>query len=297
VGVAAGIGAGLDWLLGSADPAVRFLARRDLLGEAADPAEVLESPRVQALLRFEDVNFYRKWRGDHWRLVSLVELGLPAGHERAVAACEGVLERLATDRRFIFERAGRIRQHAAVDGNAIAVACRLGLRSHPHVAKLRDQLLRSQWPDGGWNCDLRPEATHSSFHETLATLWGLAEIGDAPSAAAAKQAAHFLLRHRLFRSERTGRPIHPEFLRFHYPPYWHYDVLQALVVLQRAGALPDERAGDALELVRSARAPDGTLAPSGVRYWRAATEAVDWGAKGPNEMLTLNALRVLASGA
>jgi hypothetical protein len=295
VGVAARTDPGLAWLLGSSDPAVRFLARRDLLGEPGDQAEVLASPWVRALLRFEDVHPYRKWRGAHWRLVSLVELGLPAGQPAATAACERVLEWLVTAQRYYVQVAGRIRQHASIDGNAIAVACRLGLGAHPHVRRLRDGLLASQWPDGGWNCDPRPEAAHSSFHETLATLWGLAELGDPESRAAAARACELLLRHGVFRSLRTGRPVHPEWVRLHYPPYWHYDVLQALLVLGRAGALPDPRAAEALEVVSRARGPEGTWRPSGLRYWRASTEAVDWGGGGPHEMLTLNALRVLAA--
>ena len=54
--------------------------------------------------------------------------------------------------------------------------------------------------------------------------------------------------------------------------------------------------GDALEAARRA---DGSREPSGHRYWlrqgpeRVNRDAVDWGREGPNEMLTLNALRVL----
>ena len=68
-------------------------ARRDLLGEEAtdDAARVLDGPWMRALLdgQQSDGGFgghvYNKWAGAHWRLVSAVELGLPAG-ERARAA-------------------------------------------------------------------------------------------------------------------------------------------------------------------------------------------------------------------
>ena len=40
--------------------------------------------------------------------------------------------------------------------------------------ELVNRLLKWQWPDGGWNCDKRPEADSSSFMETLIPLRALA---------------------------------------------------------------------------------------------------------------------------
>ena len=90
--------AAIDFLLGSREPAIRFLTRRDVLGEDvnADPDELLSGPLVRGLLRGQqrDGGFgghpYKKWGGAHWRLVSLVELGAPAD-DRLLAAVEPVL--------------------------------------------------------------------------------------------------------------------------------------------------------------------------------------------------------------
>jgi hypothetical protein len=293
---------GVAWLLASSDPAVRNLARTDLLGEPFDETAPLRSPRVQALLVAHRGHPYgNKWRGAHWRLVSLVELGV--GAEPAVlAAVEQVLGWIATPgpRTTI---ADLERRHASMEGNALAVCSRLGLAGDPRVVYLRDVLLAAQWPDGGWNCDRRPKARHSSFHESLATLWGLHEFnratGDTEAGAAAERAEDFFLRHRLFRSEHSGRIADREFIKLHYPPYWHYDILQAMLVLSRRQSLDDQRCGEALDLLESKRRPDGTWEPQGYRYWlrqgseRVNGDVVDWGRDGPNEMLTLNALRVL----
>jgi len=111
------------------------------------------------------------------------------------------------------------------------------------------------------------------------------------------RAAELFLQHRVFRSLRTGEPINKQWLQFHYPPYWHYDVLQALVVLGRLGRLGDPRVDDALDLVVERRRPDGLWEPGGFWWQRPGSkrlvEVVDWGRRGPSEMITLNALRVL----
>src|SRR5438445_8037647 len=75
-----------------------------------------------------------------------------------------------------------------------------GARDDPRASELARRLVQRQWPDGGWNCDIRPGADYSSFHETLAPLRALLEHREHPKAA--DRAAEFLLRHRLFRSER-----------------------------------------------------------------------------------------------
>ena len=44
-------------------------------------------------------------------------------------------------------------------------------------------------------------------------------------------AAELFLEHRLFRSMSTGQVINRRWLDLHYPPYWHYDTLHALMIL------------------------------------------------------------------
>ena len=71
----------------------------------------------------------------------------------------------------------------------------------------------------------------------------------------------------------------------------------------RAGKPGDPRTGEALDIVEKKRGPDG-LWHAEDYYWnikrKASTkvnvsnlEVVDWGRKGPNQLITLNALRVL----
>jgi hypothetical protein len=306
----------VEWLLTSDEPGIRLLAKRDLLGER-EPEKaslVLEGPLVRTLLAGQqaDGGFgmhpYGKWSGAHWRLVSLVELGVPSGEPRCVAAAETVLAWLTGTghRRGVRVIDGLARRCGSQEGNALAVCSRLGLADDPRVRLLAESLVEWQWPDGGWNCDLRATGRRSSFHESLAPMWGLHEYaratGDDDAKRAADRTAELFLEHRLFRRLSTGEPIHPSFTALHYPPYWHYDVLQALVVLARMGRAGDPRAQDGVELVEERRLADGRWR-SGGRWWKppgsagSNVEVVDWGRSGPSEMVTLNALRVLGGRA
>jgi hypothetical protein len=299
----------VDWLLASPEPAVAHLARRDLLGEEVTGAshELLAGRIVSTLLDADtDVHPYKKWQGAHWRLVSLVELGLPPGEERALAGAEQVLGWLTGDghRRSIPTIDGLVRRCASQEGNALAVCCRLGRADDPRVQLLARSLIEWQWPDGGWNCDRRATGRRSSFHESLPPMWGLHEYflatGDTAARDAARRAAELFLEHRLFRSLRTGDVIKEGWLVPHYPPYWHYEVPQALLILGRMGLIRDPRADEAVDVLLSRRRSDGTWR-AGPAWWRppgragSNIEVVDWGRTVPHQLVTLNALRILGA--
>jgi len=303
-------GAPVAWLLASDEPAIRGMARRDLLGQPADDdlRRTTEGPLVRALLAGQqpDGGFgghpYRKWTGAHWRLVSLVELEIPAGEPRAVAAAERVLRWLSGPSAPLRHVKGLPLSHGSIEGNGLGVCSRLGLADDPRAQLLAESLIEWQWPDGGWNCDEHASGRRSSFHETLSTIWGLHEYatatGNRDAAAAARRGAELLLDHRLFRQHGTGKPIHRSWITLHYPAYWHYDILQALHVLRRMGLAADPRASDALDIVAERRDSDGRWTAGGY-WWRApgsggiTPEVVDWGREVASPMLTLNALRAL----
>ena len=148
----------IRFLLNSADPSVRYFALSDLLDAsprsrdvAAARKAIPDGARVKALLAepkggerktnrmfathpgsFGD-HPYKKWNGAHWRLVSLVELGIPADDRRAHAATDQVLTWLTSDDhrariQNVQEVDGRWRRCASQEGNALAVCSRLGKR-------------------------------------------------------------------------------------------------------------------------------------------------------------------------
>jgi hypothetical protein len=317
----------VEWLLDSEEPAVRLAARRDILGEPAedDAKRVLNGPAVTALLAGQQANGgfgaggpYAKWTGAHWRLVSLVELGVPAAEPRVTAAAEHELAWIARQGPYRDKPAevdGLARVCASVGANALAVTSLLGLAADPRARRVAETLISAQWPDGGWNCDMKALGRRSSFHETLSTAWALHVYAEATghrsARAAAERAVELFLEHRLLYSTGTGvrrrgrahrRPagevINPRWLDLRYPSYWHYDILRVLLILSRMGKLGDPRAVDALDELERRRLPDGRWAAEG-RWWNPAgsattPEVVDWGQPGqPNQMITLNALQIL----
>src|SRR5712692_6604392 len=314
----------VNWLLCSEDPSIRYLTLTDVLDEPLDSKKVLAAERqipngpiVKKLLSGQQadggfgVHPYQKWIGAHWRLVSLVELGIPSGFRPAVKATNLVLKWLLGEAhlRNIPKINGRYRRCASQEGNALAVCSLLGLAEDPRVVKLAESLVEWQWPDGGWNCDRRPEADHSSVNESLSTLWGLVEYqratGDRGILKPIEKASEFFLQHHLFRSDHTGEIIHPSMVKLHYPLYWHCDILQELTILSRARKLDDPRTKEARDIVEKKRDPDG-LWHADDYYWNmrrkpvaksklsaSNVEVVDWGRKGPNKMITLNATRIL----
>jgi hypothetical protein len=303
----------ISWLLRSKDPSVRYFTLTDVLGKSAQSSQVVaakreipQGPRLRVLLSGQlpdggfGVHWYKKWSGAHWRLVSAVDLGVSQGNGAAVKAANIVLDHLKGMARRKPGCGGLYRQHASIPGNAVGASSRIGLAEDPRVEELALTLVKWQWPDGGWNCDPSKDAEHSSFYESLSTLWGLNEYlratGNSEVRGAVERASEFFLKHRLFKSCEGDHVINPVWLKLHYPLYWHYDILQALRVVSLTDRLDDPRTSEALDILESKKMADGRWRPEGY-YWRMGvgpgSEIVDWGRGEPNEMITLNALRVL----
>lgn len=198
-----------------------------------------------------------------------------------------------------------------INGRTVAVGCYFGSSfgspssagqssGSVDMAPLVARLVSEQQPDGGWNCERATGSTRSSFHSTINVLEGLLEFeratGGTPESRAARAAGDdYLLQRRLFRRLSTGAPADERFLRFTFPPRWHYTTLRALDYLRAASALtgapPDRRAAEAVELLRSRRGPGGRWPldrPPRGRVWLQMEEPGM-----PSRWITLHALRIL----
>jgi hypothetical protein len=165
------------------------------------------------------------------------------------------------------------------------------------VQRIVDRLLGEQLPDGGWNCEAANGSTRSSFNTTICVLEALLEYeltsGSSVEVTEARlRGQEYLLERRLFRRRTTGEVVDPAWTRFSFPTWWHYDVLRGLEYLRRAGATPDERVAEAIELVESKRDGDGRWPLENQHPGTMAVE-VDEGEGRPSRWNTLRALRVL----
>jgi hypothetical protein len=329
----------IDALLKSDEPSVRWKALVRVAGEDPESRKVRElreeirtSPRARGLIAGRDKRFVREahvyatWRGAHWTLAMLAEIGYPAGDESLLPMRDQVLDRWLDSSFYMeFESKsavpkhrsaegvpiiqGRYRRCGSQQGNALYSITRLGL-ADKRSDGLAERLMHWQWPDGGWNCDRRPSAHVSSFNESLLPMLGLAaraerEKDDAARAAALKASEVFLCR-RLFKSRTDGKVISPHWVRPKYPRYWHYDMLGGLVAMAEMGLVKDPRCADALALLERKELPRGGWAALG-RFYKVdqnldtsakfgSISTVDWGGAGNarrNEWVTADALYVL----
>ncbi len=164
--------------------------------------------------------FYQpKWISTHYTLLDLKHLGI------------------APDHPLIRESIGQIlAQHKEADGGVnpaktikISDVCVSGMALNyaayfgtpvESLQSIVDFLVAVQMPDGGFNCESNVHgAVHSSLHSTISVLEGIGEyLANGYTYRAAEldviagQAQEFVLQHRLFRSDRTGEIINPQFL-------------------------------------------------------------------------------------
>jgi hypothetical protein len=294
--------------------------------------EIRNSPRAKALLCGRDQRFVREahvyatWRGAHWTLAALAEIGYPGGDESLLPMRDQVLDvwlSPAFYREFESKSSvpkyrsaegvpniqGRYRRCGSQQGNALYSITRLGLADNRSDG-LAERLMHWQWPDGGWNCDRKPSAHISSFNETMLPMIGLAahaeRAGDDAARQSASKAAEVFLCRRLFRRRTDGAVISPHLLRLKYPRYWHYDVLGGLVAMAEMGLTKDPRCTEALDLLERKELPGGGWAAEG-RFYKVSPSMdistrfgsislVDWGGIGKrrmNEWITTDALFVL----
>lgn len=272
-----------DWLLDT-DPALRWQVERDLLGapEAvwqATRARVASEGMGAELLSHQDAD--GQWAGGAyfpggwdfgndepgqpytattWSLNTLRDWGLDA------ALLAGTADRLAANSRWEYD--GLPYWGGEVDCCINAFTLANGVWLGADVAGLADWFVEHRQPDGGWNCEWVEGSTRSSFHSTLNSLKGIlyyqtmTDGGSEHLEVARHGGQEYLLERRLTSRLSTGERVDDWVERFTYPMRWLYSALNAADYFRAAslhdGVAPDPRLADAIEIIRSARQPDGT---------------------------------------
>lgn len=239
-----------------------------------------------------------KWTSTHYTLLELKDLGI----SRQNPACQETTALLLNSR---VGKAGGINYFVSIEYSDVCVkGMLLNFASyftpqHPKLEVIVDFLLNSHMRDGGWNCESRKGATHSSLHTTVSVLEGfdcyLKSEGTRRTSdikTAIDTAVEFLLQHRLFRSHHTGAIIDRRMLRLSFPPRWRYDILRALDCLRSLSRKYDVRLQDAIDVLISKRTKEGRwpLESPHKGHVHFQMEHVNR----PSRWNTLRALRVLA---
>jgi hypothetical protein len=298
----------ISWLL-EGDPSIRWQVQRDLLHASPKKYEA-EQKRIAKegwgarLLAMQDPSgtwagglYGPKWISTTYTMLTLRLLGLSPNHPQAKRACKIFLdEGYYTDGGINFFSYSWKYSETCVTSMILALLTYF--RSpDKRIHDIASYVIGEQMPDGGWNCESRKGATHSSFHTTISALEGLFEyecLFPEKKKIVGKVRARgheFLLMHRLYKSHRTGKVFDAKMTTMPFPPRWKYDFIRALDYFRACDAPRDERMSDAIELLKSKQKKDGTWpmnsGMSGLKYFDLEK------AGQPSRWNTLRAIRIL----
>ena len=298
----------INWLL-EGDISIEYQTRRDLLDEdekkcVALRKRIAEEGFGKRFMEAQNPNghwgmrFYQpKWISTHYTLLDLrlIEINTTLSITKIINVI--INENKGTDGG-INPGAALAQSDVCINGMFINYACFFGVDENA-LRPVVDCVISQQMPDGGFNCmSNRSGAVHSSLHSTLSVLEGITEYLKQGYTYRAEelaeiipQAVEFMLAHRLYKSDKTGKIIKKSFTMLSYPARWYYDILRALDYLRYAQIPYDPRMRDALDLLTKKRNKDGTWNVQAKHPGQVHFDMEQTGA--PSRWNTLRALRVL----
>ncbi|MFN8475275.1 MAG: nitrogen fixation protein NifH [Anaerolineae bacterium] len=312
------------WLLepDPANPAIRYFALRDLLDRPPDDpditgarAAIMASGPVPAILDAQHPEGYWekpdggyiKYRGTHWQIIFLGELGADPRDERVRRGCEYLLSHsIASNGAFAYNSkplpSGVV---PCLNGNLLQAVIRLGFLDDPRVQRDLDWQARAVSGEGVTYLKSGPSGPDFACAVNLGQPcgWGatkamkaLAEVPDAQRTPAIRRAleqgAQFLLRYDLAKADYpyTGN-VSSTWFKLGFPLSYWSDVLETLGVLGSLGYGGDPRLDEAYRWLLGKQDAQGR--------WKLENSLngkmwVDIEKKGkPSKWITLRALRVV----
>lgn len=254
----------IDWLL-AGDISICYQTYKDLLGD--DKYNLQENIHKQGWAKkilgkqrsdgHWGMGYYQpKWISTHYTLLDLRNLFVIRGIPSVNKVIDDVLDELKAADGGINPSKGSLNSDVCINGMALNFCSYFGAGENK-LKSVVDFILSQSLDDGGYNCQLnRSGAVHSSLHSTLSVLEGFREfIAKGYSyrvdeiERAEEKGQEFILQHKLFRSDRTGKIIKNSFLRFPYPPRWYYDILRCLDYFRYAEHRFDTRMEEATDIL------------------------------------------------
>jgi hypothetical protein len=263
----------IDWLL-EGDVSIQYQAYRDLLAEERSDLRdriATEGWGARFLSKQNDKGhwgrkFYQpKWISTHYTLLDLRNLCISP----QIPVIKKTIDMLLDEEKGVdggVNPAVTIPDSdVCVNGMFLSYACYFKADENK-LHSLIDFILTQRMEDGGFNCLYNQSgAKHSSLHSTLSLLEGLTEYtanGYRYRFAEIEEAIHiaqdFILKHRLYLSDQTGKIINNKFLRMPYPSRWFYDTLRALDYFRFSGRPFNEKMLPAIDELLKRRKEDNT---------------------------------------
>ncbi|MFN7436250.1 MAG: hypothetical protein ACK5SJ_07390 [Bacteroidota bacterium] len=262
----------ISWLL-EGDVSIQYQTHRDLLDtDKPNLRKKIESEGWGLqFLSYRQQNghwgrgFYQpKWTSSHYTLLDLKNLNIPTNNKSIRETLNIIFENEKGADGGILPIGTIKKSDVCVNGMVLNYSSYFHTKEEL-LKSIVDFLLSEEMSDGGFNCQSnRKGAVHSSLHSTLSVLEGISEyerngysyrLNELKNAKLKSQ--EFILMHRLFRSERTGDVINPNFLKLYYPSRWYYDILKALDYFRVSKVKYDKRMDDAINVILEKRTVDG----------------------------------------
>jgi hypothetical protein len=263
-----------EWLL-AGDQSIVYQTKRDLL--EVPGAELRSAQRRIALegwgrsfldKQHPDGHWGRgpyqpKWICTHYTLLDLKNLGIDPNNERCRKAM-GLLLSVKVGKEGGINYARTVEySDICINGMILNMAAYF-VPETEELLGLIDYIIAHQFEDDGWNYGYYLGEITGCFHTTIGILEGLVQYKRSglkyrrsEVEKAIRGGFGFLLRHRLFKTEKTGAMIDPKMLKLSYPCRWKYDVLRALELLADEKVQYDDRMADGIELLVKKRQSDG----------------------------------------
>lgn len=263
----------LEWLLEPSEPAMRYLASRDLLGRRPTErslarlrseipkrgwaAKILAKQRERTWWATKTTCYHPKFRSTIWQVQVLADFGMSRREERIGNAVDFWFDLHYNPKDGGYSPGSRkekwFSSHLCTTGNMVRSLIRLGYLEDERVQSAIEWLVDEQYPDGGWDCFARKDATIDAWEAMSA----FAEIPPNRRSAGVRTAIEkgadfFLGRRLLHEGDHFDR-----WWWLRYPWHYFYDVLVGLDFITNLGYGRDPRAGEALDHLVSKRRPDG----------------------------------------
>ena len=261
----------IEWLI-NGDPAIQYQVYRDLLNK--NKPELQKKISIEGwgakLLALQNDNghwgiaFYQpKWTSTHYTILDLKNLCISPYTKSIQKIIFSVLQK-EMNHDYVKKYEMIVNKDICINGMVLNYSSYFNADVNL-LKPIVDYLISHQMEDGGFNCQsTRKGATHSSLHTTLSVLEGINEykrnnytykVDELKQIEL--QSIEFILKHKLYKSDKTDKIINNAFTKLPYPSRWKYNILRCLDHFQYAKVKYDKRMDDAIELLLSKRKKDG----------------------------------------